>query len=258
MVIEHDQIQPGVAGCFQRFVGCNPAIYGNNEFNAFLGQQLARFDGSYVLTFADFGYADVDGDAMSGLYIVGNVITGGILYLNGNPLDGNSNFVTKAQIDAGELVFVPTANGNGAGYGAFSFQVRDSNGGLDQAAPYHQITIDVTAVNDAPVLADTALSLTVAEDAGVPSGAVGSPISAFTGGISDVDNGASKGIAITGSNQTNGTWYYTRNGGTTWTAVGTVSNTSALLLADNASTRLYFAPKANYSGSSTAALTVRA
>ena len=113
-------------------------------------------------------------------------------------------------------------------------------------------------VNDAPVLADTALILTVAEDAGVPSGAVGSLVSAFTGGITDVDSGASKGIAITGSNQTNGTWYYTTNGGTTWTAVGTVSNTSALLLADNGSTRLYFAPNANYNGTSTAALTVRA
>ena len=40
--------------------------------------------------------------------------------------------------------------------------------------------------------------------------------------------------------------------------MGTVSNTSALLLADNASTRLYFSPGANYSGTSTAALTVRA
>ncbi|MGZ8380612.1 MAG: tandem-95 repeat protein, partial [Nitrospira sp.] len=125
-------------------------------------------------------------------------------------------------------------------------------------SPNYDTTVTVSAVNDAPVLADTALTLTVGEDAGVPSGAVGSLVSAFTGGISDVDSGASKGIAITGSNQTNGTWYYTRNGGTTWTAVGTVSNTSALLLADNASTRLYFAPNANYNGTSSAALTVRA
>ena len=120
------------------------------------------------------------------------------------------------------------------------------------------VAITVNAVNDAPVLADTALSLTVAEDAGVPSGAVGSVVSAFTGGITDADSGASKGIAITGSNETNGTWYYTTNGGTTWTAVGTVSDTSALLLADNGSTRLYFAPNADYNGTSTAALTVRA
>ena len=122
----------------------------------------------------------------------------------------------------------------------------------------YDATVTVSAVNDAPILADTALSITVAEDAGAPSGAVGALLSAFTGGITDVDSGASKGIAITGSNETNGTWYYTTNGGTTWTAVGSVSNTSALLLADNANTRLYFAPSADYNGTSSAALTVRA
>ena len=135
------------------------------------------------------------------------------------------------------------------------FVLTDGDGGT---SPNYDTTVTVSAVNDAPVLADTALTLTVTEDAGVPSGAVGSLISTFTGGITDVDSGASKGLAITGSNQTNGIWYYTRNGGTTWTAVGTVSNTSALLLADNASTRLYFAPNANYNGTSTAALTLRA
>ena len=119
------------------------------------------------------------------------------------------------------------------------------------------VDVTVTAVNDAPVLADTALTLTVAEDAGAPSGTVGSLVSAFTGGITDVDAGAVKGIAITASNETNGTWYYTTDGGTTWTAVGAVSSASSLLLADNASTRLYFAPAANYNGSSTSALTLR-
>ena len=134
------------------------------------------------------------------------------------------------------------------------FVLTDGDGG---GSGNHDTTVTVTAVNDAPVLADTALTLTVAEDAGVPSGAVGSLISAFTGGISDVDSGAVKGIAVTASDETNGTWYYTTNGGTNWTAVGTVSSASSLLLADNASTRLYFAPAANYNGSSASALTVR-
>ncbi len=135
------------------------------------------------------------------------------------------------------------------------FVLTDGDGGT---SPNYDTTVTVSAVNDAPVLANTALSLTVAEDAGGPSGAVGSLVSALTGGITDGDSGASKGIAITGRNQTNGTWYYTTNGGSTWTVVGAVSNTSALLLADNGSTRLYFAPNANYTGTSSAALTVRA
>ena len=64
----------------------------------------------------------------------------------------------------------------------------------------------VTSVNDAPVLSDTALSITIAEDSGVPSGVVGSLVSSFTGSISDVDSGSVKGIAITASVETNGTW----------------------------------------------------
>ena len=115
-----------------------------------------------------------------------------------------------------------------------------------------------TAVNDAPVLANTALSITVAEDAGIPSGPVGSLVSAFTGGITDVDTGASKGIAIVASDETNGVWYYSTNSGTAWTAVGSVSGSTSLLLADNVSSRLYFAPAANYNGTSTGALTIRA
>ena len=113
------------------------------------------------------------------------------------------------------------------------------------------------AANTAPVLADTALVLVVAEDAGYPVGAVGSAVSAFTGGISDVDGGA-KGIAVVASDETKGVWYFTTNGGTNWAKVGTVDATQSLLLADNASTRLYFAPATNVNGPSGAALTIRA
>ena len=81
--------------------------------------------------------------------------------------------------------------------------------------------MDVTAtpVNDAPVLADTALSIAVVEDAGLPMGAVGALVSAFTGGMSDVDNGAVKGIAVTATDDSHGTWYYSINNGGNWTAV---------------------------------------
>src|SRR5690606_23493226 len=91
-----------------------------------------------------------------------------------------------------------------------------------------------------------------------PVGTVGSLISAFTGGITDVDSGALKGIAITARDNTNGTWYYTTDNGSTWTAIVSVSDSSALLLADDANTRLYFQPNANYNGTSSAALTIRA
>ncbi|MGV8992415.1 MAG: DUF2341 domain-containing protein [Thiobacillus sp.] len=136
----------------------------------------------------------------------------------------------------------------------FSYTVADALGATATAT----VTITINGTNDAPILSDTALTLTVAEDASIPSGAVGSLISAFIGGITDVDSGAVKGIAITATNEANGTWYYSTNNGTNWTTVGTVNASSSLLLANNASTRLYFAPSANYNGTATAALTLRA
>lgn len=120
------------------------------------------------------------------------------------------------------------------------------------------VVVTITAVNDAPALANTALALTVWENAGAPSGAVGMQVSAVTGGISDLDTGAVKGIAVTATDESHGTWHYSTDGGSTWNVVGAVSNVSALLLADDASTRLYFAPTNGYLGTSTSALTFRA
>ncbi len=123
-------------------------------------------------------------------------------------------------------------------------------------------TASELVINNAPTLSDTVLSMTVVEDAAFPSGAVGSPISTFVGGASDTDAGAVKGIAIIGTNETNGTWYYTLDSGTTWTAInavdGSVSTSNALLLANDPSTRLYFKPTADFNGSAPAALTFRA
>ena len=202
------------------------------------------------------GQIGVSGSNVTYQGVIIGTFTGGS---SGSPLvvTFNSN-ATVAAVDA--LVLNITYNNTDTdapttGARTVRFALTDGDGGTSLN---YDTTVTVSAVNDAPVLADTALSMTVAEDAGAPSGAVGSTISAFTGGITDVDSGAAKGIAITANNETNGTWYYTTNGGTTWTAVGTVSNTSALLLADNANTRLYFAPNADYNGTSSAALTIRA
>ena len=41
---------------------------------------------------------------------------------------------------------------------------------------------------------------------------------------------AGEGIAVTGLNSSTGTWQYSTDGGSTWTAVGAVANNSALLL----------------------------
>src|SRR5204863_25323 len=86
----------------------------------------------------------------------------------------------------------------------------------------------VTDVNDAPVLSGANDFTTITEDQTNNSGDLVSTL--IAGQVSDVDTGAFTGIAVTDLNSGNGTWQYSTNGGTTWTNVGAVSDTSALLL----------------------------
>ncbi|WP_346308847.1 tandem-95 repeat protein, partial [Limnohabitans sp.] len=136
-----------------------------------------------------------------------------------------------------------------------SYVVND--GTVASAAVTSTITLQV--VNDAPVLADTALALSaVGQDAADPSGAVGTLVSSLVGGQSDVDSAsAPKGIAITGVN-TYGTLYYSTDGGSTWTAVSGASGTNALLLGADSDNRIFFKPNAGYYGTLSDAVTFRA
>ena len=127
----------------------------------------------------------------------------------------------------------------------------------------------VSAVNDAPVL-DATKSPTLAtlnEDAPAPAGAVGTLVSALVDfatpagqvdNVTDVDAGALLGIAVTAADASNGTWFFSTNGGTTWTPLGAVTDAAARLLAADATTRLYFQPTANFSGTLATAITFRA
>ena len=76
-----------------------------------------------------------------------------------------------------------------------------------------------------------------------------------SGYISDVDAGALQGLAITAADTTSGSWQYTTDG-TTWLALGAVSNINARLLAADGTTRIRFVPNVNFNG--TADFTFRA
>ena len=114
-------------------------------------------------------------------------------------------------------------------------------------------------VNNAPVLdaSKTPAGVAVLEDAGAPVGAVGTPVSLLVDfaspsgqvdNVTDVDAGALLGIAVTGADSSNGTWWYSTNGGSSWSALGAVSGGTARLLAADAGTRLYFQGGADYDG----------
>jgi uncharacterized membrane-anchored protein len=119
-------------------------------------------------------------------------------------------------------------------------------------------TINVTNLNDAPVLADTTLALAaVLQGAAAPTGAVGSLVSSLVGGVTDADTGAAKGVAITAFDSTNGKLFFSTNGGTAWTEATGLSNTNALLLASDSDNRIYFQPNSTFTGTSTS-VTMRA
>jgi hypothetical protein len=119
-------------------------------------------------------------------------------------------------------------------------------------------TINISNVNDAPVLTDATLTLAaVLQGAAAPTGAVGSLVSSLVGGVSDADTGAAKGVAITSFDSDNGKLFFSTNGGTAWTEATGISNTNALLLASDSDNRIYFQPNSTFTGTSTA-VTLRA
>ena len=128
-----------------------------------------------------------------------------------------------------------------------------------QSLRRHQLRVEGLekryALNAAPVLdvsASPAL-LSIAENTGVPVGQVGTFVSSLidTGGthnnFSDTD-GDLPGIAITGVNLQGGMLWYSSDNGSTWLEIGAVSDEAPRLLAADETTRVYFEPAADFTG----------
>jgi choice-of-anchor C domain-containing protein len=108
--------------------------------------------------------------------------------------------------------------------------------------------------NYAPVLSGANSLSSINEDDVTNSGTLVSAL--IAGRVSDLDAGASSGIAVTSVDSTNGTWQFSQNGGGNWTNFGSVSSSTARLLANDANSRIRFVPNANWSGA--ASITLRA
>ena len=134
-------------------------------------------------------------------------------------------------------------------------------------APQLILTYSLPA-NTAPTLDDTLSPEleSILEDNGPPSGAVGTRISDLVdlqggGGldnITDPDPGAVAGIAVTAADAANGSWYYSTDDGTSWSALGSVGDDTARLLAADSLTRIYFEANPGFSGTIATAITFRA
>lgn len=114
-------------------------------------------DGVHLFAIADFGFADPDDsipDAFAGVLITRAPAAGALTLAGATVQVGD--FVTAQDILDGRLVFTPLANANGSAYADFGFRVRDTGGtaqgGVDTDPVTRTLTLDVTAVNDAPVV----------------------------------------------------------------------------------------------------------
>ena len=103
-------------------------------------------DTAHTFSATEFPFNDTDsGAALDSVTIVTlPSATLGALQLNGTVVSANGQ-VTNAQLVAGNLQFVPVANANGET--SFTFTVND---GEDDSADAATMTVNVTAVNDAP------------------------------------------------------------------------------------------------------------
>ena len=133
----------------------------------------ATEDTAYILTAADFNFsATTVRDTLASVRIL-TLPAEGTLALTGAAVTVNQ-LVTKAQLDAGNLVYTPPADANGTGYASFLFRV---SGSSEASTSAYSMTIDVSAVND-PATGTPAIS-------GIAL--VGQTLTASTGGIADAD-----------------------------------------------------------------------
>ena len=217
-----------------------PSLTGLNEdATTNGGQTVASILGSNV--------SDVDAGAVEGIAMTGRGASSGDWEYS---IDGGTNWIDFGTVSdsqslllrANDLVrFVP--DGENGEVTSFDFRAWDqtagtegtkvdstTNGGTSEfSAVEDTASITVSDVNDAPVLTATSPSLPTITEDDVNNGGIG--IATLLGAnVSDVDAGAIEGVAVTSLVSGNGTWQFSTDGGTSWSDVGAVSETSALLL----------------------------
>ncbi|MCX7084519.1 MAG: FG-GAP-like repeat-containing protein [Methylococcales bacterium] len=202
-------------------------------------------DTAVVLSISDFGtYSDSSvgntATAWAAVQISTLASAGTLEYNNGTnwvavTLDQE---ISVADITAGNLRFTPDLNGEGAGYATVGFKVSD---GTTFSTTANTLTVDVTPVNDAPVIGGVTAVTNITDTA------TASPFSGFT--IADVDSGASVTVSVAVDVAAKGSFtvasltasgFTTLDGGLTYThTADTPANAQTAIRA------LIFAPTAN-------------
>jgi hypothetical protein len=124
-------------------------------------------DTGFVFGAGNFAFSDPNdtpANTLAGVKIT-TLPTVGTLTNNGTAVTAGQ-VVTVGDITGGKLIFTPAANASGTNYASFTFQVQDdggtANGGANLDPTSRSMTVNVTAVSDAPQ--GTAATVTTNED----------------------------------------------------------------------------------------------
>ena len=112
-------------------------------------------DIAYTFLLTDFAFSDPDVSDQLEYVKITKLESDGSLKLDGVDVILDQE-VSRANIVAGKLMFVPDLNENGIGYAEFMFKVSD---GVLYSILDYTMTIDVAAVNDPPTSADNPVTL---------------------------------------------------------------------------------------------------
>ena len=172
--------------------------------------QTTLEDTPVILGSADFGtYSDPENTPLAAVKITSLPVLGSLQYNNGSAWIAvvQDQVISKADLDAGKLQFVPALNGNGSGYVGIGFKVSD---GTAFAVNANTLSINVTPVNDAP---------TVSGPVSLANGVEDTPYTFTTAQLlahaSDVDTGTT--LSVLSVNVDSGLGSLTNNGNGTWT-----------------------------------------
>ncbi|MEZ5741258.1 MAG: PKD domain-containing protein, partial [Burkholderiaceae bacterium] len=169
----------------------------------------ATEDIDYIFSVADFGFNDPDGHTLMRVWIDSLPAQGSLLYSGSAFAAGN--WVAATDIALGQLTYSPTPNANGNNVASFSFRVQDNGGtaggGSDTDPTANTITIDIVAVNDAPV-PDTGGPYTINEGQSIAldASATTDPDSGSLTYRWDLDNDGAYDDLITASPTATVTW----------------------------------------------------
>jgi hypothetical protein len=111
-------------------------------------------------------------------------------------------------------------------------------------------TIIINDLNDAPATNGVEAFLSpIREDIGSGTENPGDTASSLVEGITDLDSNAVFGFALVATDDSNGTWQYSLDGGKAYFAVDNITQANALLLrADDPNTLLRFVPRSEFFG----------